>query len=188
MSNNVLSAERIIKLAGEAGAKAALEALEQERKKSQKNRHDRRLRNTKMLLRNYRMLSAHCTSAIYDAKQIVDENAIDILDLMEDYLYDEDLYVESIKKSAKRTYIIMSHISEMLKIFEVVCLNSGKPEDERRFRVIEHMYISEHNQLTVKEIAKEEKIHDRTVYKDIDAACEKLSALLFGIDGLRVAR
>lgn len=185
MSNDILNAQQIIKLAGEAGARAALETLEKERKKAQKNRHDRRLRNTKLLLRNYRMLSAHCTSAIYDARQVFEENAIDILDLMEDYLYDEEFYVESIKRSAKRTYIIMAHINEMLKLFEIFCYNSGKPEDERRFRVIHYMYISQDKQLSPKEIAKEEGIDDRTVYKDIDAACEKLSALIFGIDGLK---
>lgn len=183
MSNDLLNTQHIIKLAGEAGAKAALEALEKERKKAQKNRHDRRLRNTKLLLRNYRMLSAHCKSAIYDERQVFDENAIDVLDMMEDYLSNEDLYVESIKRSARRTYIIMAHINEMLRLFEIYCYNSGKPEDERRFRAIESLYITD-MPLTVKEIAKIESIDERTVYKDIDSACEKLSALIFGIDGL----
>ena len=35
--------------------------------------------------------------------------------------------------------------------------------------------------IPVSEIAERENIDTRTVYKDLDAACEKMSALLFGI-------
>ena len=35
------------------------------------------------------------------------------------------------------------------------------------------------------EIAESEGIDERTVYKDIKAACTKLAALLFGIDGVK---
>ena len=45
----------IVKLAAEIGAKTALSTLEDKIKISQKERSDRRLRNTKLLLRNYRM-------------------------------------------------------------------------------------------------------------------------------------
>ena len=76
-----LEIEDVIKL----GINAGINYIKQQEELKIGKRKDRRLRNTKLLLRNYRMLSAHCTSAIYDAKQVVDENAIDILDLMEDY-------------------------------------------------------------------------------------------------------
>ena len=47
----------IIRLASEAGAKAALATLESEKKRSVKEWHDKRLFNTKLLLKNYRMLN-----------------------------------------------------------------------------------------------------------------------------------
>ena len=115
----------IIRIAAEAGAKAALETLEREKKKAQKSRYDRRLRNTRLLLRNYRMFRDHVENAVFEAEQL-DENAIDILDLMSENIYDNDLYVESIKKSVARTKIIMEHVNEMLRIYEAYCFRSGE--------------------------------------------------------------
>lgn len=175
----------IIKLAGEAGAKAALKMLEEEKKRISKERCNRRLRNTKLLLRNYRMLKAHCDSAIFEANQI-DISAVDILDLMDSTLT-SDVYVESIKRSAQRTYIIMSHIKEMLRIYEIYCNTSDKIEDQRRYNSLYSLYISD-EVLSVPEIAQQECIDNRTVYKDIDMAVEKLTALIFGIDGLHVTK
>ena len=48
MSKKGLSQREIIKIAADAGAKAALEAFEKEKSKVVKNRYDRRLRNTKL--------------------------------------------------------------------------------------------------------------------------------------------
>ncbi len=175
--------ESIIRIAAEAGAKAALETLEKEKRKAQKSRYDSRLRNTRLLLRNYRMFKEHVDNAVFEAEQL-DENAIDILDLMWDYSGSSDFYVESIKKSVARTAIIVKHITEMLALYEAFCFRSPRPEDSRRYRVIEATYIDE-APMTVKQIADRESIDDRTVYRDIDAAVEKLSAIIFGIDGLK---
>lgn len=181
---NVSTAE-IIRLAGEAGAKAALETMENERKKAYRWRHDRRLRNIKLLMRNYRMLAAHCKSAIYDVRELIkSENVMDILDHLDECQDNEALYVESIKRSVERTLIIINHVDEMLRLYEIYCYQSTRPEDMRRFRIINNLYVAD-RALTVREIAEDERIDTRTVYKDIDAACEKLSALMFGIDGLK---
>ena len=174
--------EALVRLAAEAGAKAALETIEKEKQKERKSRHDRRLRNTKLLLRNFRMFKEHCRNAVFEVSQL-DENAIDILDLMWNRT-GSDNFVESIKKSAQRTAIIMQHITDMLGLYEAYCFRSGKPEDSRRYRVIDAMYIAD-EPLTPAQIAEHEDIDVRTVYKDVDAAAEKLSALIFGIDGLK---
>lgn len=182
MSQEIANTEALIRLAAEAGAKAALETIEKEKQKEQKSRHDRRLRNTKLLLRNFRMFKEHCAHAVFDASQL-DENAIDILDLMWGRSGNDNI-VESIKRSAQRTQIIVKHITDMLELYEIYCIRSGKAEDARRYRVLEAMYISD-ERMTVPQIAAAETIDERTVYKDIDAAAEKLSALIFGIDGLK---
>ncbi|MDU5080250.1 hypothetical protein [uncultured Tissierella sp.] len=179
---NQLVQNEIIRLAAEAGAKAAMDTMEKEKKKAQKSRYDRRLRNTKLLLRNYRMFEEHTKNAVVNVSDL-DENAIDILDRVYEYSGSE-LYVESIKNSVVRTTIILTHIKEMLILYETYCMRSSRPEDQRRYRIIESLYITD-MPLTIKEVAKIECIDERTVYKDIDAACEKLSALIFGIDGMR---
>lgn len=188
MSNKYLSQREIIRLAAEAGAKAALEAFEKEKSKIIKGRHDRRLRNTKLLLRNYRTLKAHCENAIFERSEIIVDNmnALDILDSLDDFLSSETLYIESIKRTNERTAIILTHIDEMMKIFEILCYQSSVSEDQRRYRAINSLYIREPAK-TVEEIVEDEFVDQRTIYRDINIACEKLSALLFGVDGLQRA-
>lgn len=188
MGKPVTNTDHIIKLAAEAGVKAALEAMEREKKNSLKERRDRRLRNTKLLLRNYRMFQQHIAEAICAESQFYENTIASALDI----LYglgeqdDDDLYVESIRRSQTRTKIIMQHIDHMLSLYKTYCGQSGNREDMRRYTVIYAMYIAEPPQ-SVEEIAAEQHINNRTVYKDIDAACVTLSALIFGIDGLKTS-
>jgi len=161
-----------------------IEKYKEEAEKERKARFDKRLRNTKMLLRNFRELSEHSDNAIYEAAQVHDESLAEILEIMSgNYFGGEELYIDSIKKSSARTRIIIEHVKEMMRIYESYCMRSQKPEDKRRYRTVCSLYIDE-NPKTVQEIAKEEAIDERTVYKDVDAACEKLSALIFGVEWL----
>lgn len=173
----------IIRLAAEVGAKTALSAFEKELRKTQNERTDRRLRNTKLLLRNFRMFKAHAENAIFDASQI-DEDAYDIIDLMSDRWNDSEMFVTSIKESVARTVTIVAHIETMLQLYEVFCERSGNPEEGRRNRVIRGMYVDEPAK-TIKDLAGEFFVTTRTIYNDIDIACERIAALIFGIDGIR---
>lgn len=176
----------IIKMASEAGAKAALATLKSEKQKSIKEWHDKRLFNTKLLLRNYRALNEHINSAVFESEKIdgyIKESAEDILDLMWQ-TNDSDVVVNSIKQSVERTKIIMAHVDMMLDLYETFCMKSSKDEDCRRWRVTKAMYISPEI-TTAEKIAESEHIDKRTVYRDIDAAVERISALIFGINGLK---
>ncbi len=175
--------QEMIKLAAETGAKAAMDKIKAERERIIKGRHDSRLRNTKLLFKNYRMFKEHKNKAVYRASQMTDENAIDILDLMYNKNNCQDIKIESIKQSAVRTDIIIEHIDKMLEIFKTVCENSEKTEDKRKYRVLYAMYIAD-DVSSAEKIAISENIDTRTVYKDIDAAIDKMSALIFGVDWL----
>ncbi len=95
-----------------------------------------------------------------------------------------DAVVESIKKSAARTQLVMAHIDKMLTVFAEVCNKSRKPEDSRQYRVIKARYIDTEEK-TIDDIAEQECIDRNTVYRDIKAACETLSCLVFGLDGIK---
>lgn len=172
--------EAISTIAGKAGAKAAAEFITQERKREKESRYDRRLGNTKLLLENYRMFKEHCARAVFDSSQL-DENAIDILDLM--WGRDGDVFVESIKKSAQRTQIILRHIDEMLDAYAGLCKLSGREEEMRRMRAVLALYI-ENPGKTIQEISELENVNTSTIYRDIAIATEKLTGLIFGLDGL----
>lgn len=73
-----------------------------------------------------------------------------------------------------------------LGIYKVVCENSVDEGEQRHYRVIEALYLRD-RPLSPTAVAEREKIDKRTVYKDVDAACATLSALIFGIDGIKKA-
>lgn len=176
--------EQAIQRGIDAGVKAAMEHIRTEREKDRKSRQDRRLHNTRLLLKNYRLLKEHTKGAIFRANQ-ARERAVDILDGLNDYEMDDGLYIESIKKSQQRTLIILAHIDQMLELYKAYCYNSGNPENIRRYGVVMATYIDEPKKSAL-EIAGTFGIEKRTVYKDIKAAANPLTALLFGIDSLRM--
>lgn len=176
--------EQAIQRGIDAGVKAAMEHIRTEREKERKSRQDRRLHNTRLLLKNYRLLKEHTKGAIFRANQ-ARERAVDILDGLNDYEMDDGLYIESIKKSQQRTLIILAHIDQMLELYKAYCYNSGNPENIRRHGVVMATYIDEPKKSAL-EIAGTFGIEKRTVYKDIKAAANPLTALLFGIDSLRM--
>lgn len=174
----------IYESAAAIGAKEALKAFEQERKKEQGKRADRRLRNTKLLLRNYHMLKEHAENSVFGRTQM-EESAIDILDSMMS-VYDNEVIIESIKRSATRTAIIVSHIDTMFGLYEAYCNNAPNRDVEmRRYEVVWDMYMAD-TVLSAKEIADKQHMSKDNVYADLRVATERLSALMFGVDGLKV--
>jgi len=176
--------KEIYENAAAIGAKEALKIFEQERRKEQGKRAGRRLRNTKLLLRNYHMLKEHAENSVFGRIQM-EESAIDILESMMS-MYDNEVIIESIKRSATRTAVIVSHIEIMFGLYEAYCGNAPNQEIEmRRYEVVWDMYMAD-NTLSAKEIADKQNISTRNVYEDIKVATERLSALIFGVDGLKV--
>lgn len=176
--------KEIYEKAAAIGAKEALKAFEQERKREYSGRADRRLRNTKLLLRNYHMLKEHAENSVFGRTQM-EESAFDILESMMT-MYDNEVIIESIKRSATRTAVIVSHIETMFGLYAAYCDNAPNREVEtRRYEVIWDMYMAD-CVMTAKEIAEKQNISIRSVYDDVKAATEKISALIFGVDGLDV--
>lgn len=177
--------EEIIKLAAAEGARVAEKRFAKLQKDAAEKAQDRRLHNTKLLIRNYRIFKAHAESAISTAEECED-SVFDILAMMSDKEYRKaETTVKAIQSSAARTAIIINHITAMVETYEIWCQKSGKPENERRCRVLKALYIDD-DPPTPDELADREGIDKRTVYKDVDAASEILAALIFGIDSIRM--
>lgn len=166
------------------GAQEAMKRFEQERKSEIGQRADRRLRNTRLLLRNYRMLKKHAENSVFRRAQM-DESAFDILESMMKSR-DNDVIIGSIKESAARTAIMVSHVDAMLGLYAAFCEKSQNKEIERRrYDVVWDMYIAEHT-VSAKEIAQKKNMSKENVYVDLRIAVERLAALIFGVDGLNV--
>ena len=178
-----MNKNQIIELAAKHAAEAALEWHEKQLQKQAKSRHDKRLRNTRLLLNNYQLLKDHCDNAVYDKNEVlaseVGNNVIDVLDSLEGT--DRHDYIMSIKASVTRTQVILAHIDEMIKIYRIYCETSDRPEDMRRYRILVKKYLED---VKPAEICEEEGIDQSTYYRDSAEIAKKLSALIFGIDGL----
>lgn len=174
----------IYEKAAAIGANEALKTFRQEQEKEYSRRADRRLRNTKLLLRNYHMLKEHAENSVFGRTQM-EESALDILESMMS-MYDNEVIIESIKRSATRTAVIVSHIETMFGLYAAYCDKSPNRDIEmRRYEVLWDMYMAE-DTLSAKEAAEKQHVSKDTVYTDIRMATEKLTALIFGVDGLNV--
>lgn len=148
---------------------------QQQRVKSIKSRHEWKLRNTRLLLNHYNYFKEHIDESIYCSDQI---KTIDLLAEMEST--NTNINIQSIKKSAQKTFVIMSHIDSMIDLYRSWCDRAGETE-QRRLRVLKMFFF---DKIKVPEILQAEFISERTFYRDIDESVNKLSALIFGIEAV----
>ena len=174
--------EQMIAKAALAGASVAAETLEKAHQKEQKELKDRRLHNTRLLLRNYRILRESCSKAIYQ-KEHSEKSTEEVIEDLMSMRASDGVIVNSIKESAERTGIIISHVDRMLDVFRMYCGKCGEKE-KRQYKVIKSMYITKEGS-SAAELAKKFSVSKVTIYDDIKTAEERLSALFFGINGLR---
>lgn len=167
-------------------AKVAIEMYEGKRKEQSDTWHRRKAKNTKILLQNYRSFKAMAENAVYNASQLDSDDLTDadILDLMmgTDRVENE---INSIKRSAVRTALIVKHIDTALTLCEAVC-SAGRQEEYRNHMMMVDFYISP-QKVRVEELAEREGIETPTAYGAIDSAAKKLSGFIFGVDGARFA-
>lgn len=140
--------DAMIQQAALAGAQVASDAMMVGQRKSEKEKIDRRLHNTDLLLRNYRTLKASYENAVYKSKEG------EVTEVLEDIMTmkDDKIIVESIKTSAKRTAIMVQHIDKMLDVYRIYCSKLSE-KDKRRYKIIKALYISK-TPMTIAEISK----------------------------------
>lgn len=171
--------QEIIKGAAERGAESTVKKMAIVEKAEKKKKQDRLVHNTRLLLRNYRSLKDGFENAVYDKAEDISNILGDI-----DSTDQDELVVEAIKRTAGRTAIILAHVDKMLDVHRVYC-NKQDPIYRRQHKVIMAMYVNK-TRKTRAELAQEYGVSTVTIHNDIKAAVERLSALIFGVDGLKI--
>ena len=179
-----VGAELGARVGAEQGAKAMRREIDRERKSYRKAQYDWKYHNTKLLIRNYRRLNEYYQNAVFstEAAEEVDVNFEDIMRSM-GRPADEEIFVESIQRNYITTRIIMTHVNKMLECYRLKCTNSDKEEERRHWRILDGLYLSETPQ-SAEELAQQEGIDKRTVYRDIDTSAAELTILFFGVWGI----
>ena len=169
--------EKHIKLISEAATQAAIKAYKEETEREKAAKHDRRLRNIKLLLRNYRAFAKHCEDIKLEINQLDKKLQLDEIDT-------DEFAISSIKRSKERTLAMVKYINKTLEIYKILCDKSDDIEEKRRYQVVYDLYISD-SKLTAQDVAVCHSVHLRTIYRDVDKACEALVVLMFGVDGVK---
>lgn len=179
-----MNTEALVKLAAAEGAKAAMRHINENKRQAK----DRRLYNTRLLLGNYMLLYDHCQKSITDMRnKKIKEDPLMILSDLDGA--ERGISIEAIKQSTVRTYVIVKHVDEMLELFKFFC---AKTKNTRKYNVVVKYYFEGK---TLEEIAEDLALETggkvpttRTIQRDLRFSIEKLSALIFGIDGLASCR
>lgn len=169
--------EKQLKMIAEVASQKAVETVRALEVKEKKARRDRRLRNIKLLLKNYRSFKKHCEDIKLDIDEINERIEFVTMD-------SEEFRLESIKRSKEKTLIMVRYTEKMMTVYRIMCEQSDDEEAMRLYKTIDSLYISDVKK-TAEEVARGHSVHKRTVYKDVDKACETLVVLMFGIDGVR---
>ena len=184
MAKKPASYKRIDDEAIQEITRCVIDTLREEEASLVQARHDRKRANIKLLLRRYRDIVAHVEDAVYEAIHLEDDLSLqDILELMGGNRRSE-FRVDSIRENVATARVIIGHMDRMLESYRESCERHGREEDRRRCRVVHDAFIAA-SPLTVEEIALKENIDRSTVYRDIDAAADKLAVLFFGVYGLK---
>lgn len=176
--------EENINVIAAIAAEKGIEAYKEEHRKEEAERQSRVQNNAKALLTNYRRFKDYIENAEYDADTTTDDSLKEMLSLMQGYFRDSDLKILSIEKGKAMTRMIMSHVDTMLDVYKKQCEIAADPEEMRRYRVIKGLYLDAEPK-TAAELAEEEHITERTVFRDAKAAYKRLAILFFGIYGFR---
>jgi hypothetical protein len=95
----------------------------------------------------------------------------------------ESLWVESLRESAVKAGTLLKHMERMMEVYRVMCEASFNDADKRRYRAVYLLYFAP-EPMTLAEVAQSEFVDKSTIFRDVDAAADKLAVLFFGAYGL----
>lgn len=167
------------------GIKQGLDQARNEEKLKDKITYDIKLKNTRLLLKNYRRFVSFCEQATVSEKELESATVEEILDKLYCTAYDEVTIVQSILASKKRTEIIMTHIKKIINFYIFDADSSKNDEKRRRAHILEDLYIKGKKQPAMSVLANRYHVSERQVHRDKNIAIEEIAIFMFGIDGIR---
>ena len=185
----VLSQDEIaqmMKKAAREGAKEGIAAYESRQAVLASERTEKVRNSAKTLVQHYRKLKKMKDTSVYDTDTVTDLTLSGIFDHILDACRKEDFELTSTKKNMLITGMLLNHVDTQLENYRRECEQSNIPDVQRRYRVIEMMYL-QNNPMKPDEIAERENIEKTSVYRSLEKAYDDLTALFFGIEGLDVA-
>ena len=176
MENNLLNIDDIIKIAVKEGVKSYKKEIEKENRRCDTTNIIRKFlesyRRTKAMLKNDFKFS-------HEQKIEIRWSFLEDLMGIKNCISKTENFIDLIElKRCKNQYIVDS-LDKALELYKEECIKSNDDEAYRRYREIYALYISD-NIKTINDIAIDENISKKTVYKDINIVCNILKMYLIG--------
>ena len=149
-------------------------AIREYDKEQQEEKKKRILHNTKLLMTHYNDLKDHVLNSISDLSQL-ESSKFDV-----NNLYEDDLYILSIKKSKTKTMIMVAHIDAAMDILKLQQIKAGTLE---KYMALDKHFIGGE---TYEKIAEELNCGVITARRWVNEMLGKLGIFLFGIDGMKL--
>ena len=160
----------------EISAREAVKMCREERKKTEKREQSNadKVKRTKKLLSDYRRLKREIPEKEeFTEGEKVEKRWAFLRDLM------GSAHINSQESVVEKMYYI-NRIERAIETYREECETSKKPEAMRCYREVYEYYIAEEEK-TVAQIASEECVSEKTVYKDIGNACKIIDVYLLGV-------
>ena len=167
------------------GVKKGIEQLKNEERLKEKITYDTRIKNTRLLLKNYRNFVKACKQATFTEKDLETATVEEVLDKLFCQSCDEITVVQSILASKKRTEIILTHIKRIIDFYLYESDHSNNDEKKRKAHVLNDLYVVGKYKPKINDMSEKYHISERQIRRDANSAIEEIAVLMFGIDGIR---
>lgn len=177
--------EQLINSAVEKGIEKGIERARNEERLREKITYDTRIKNTRLLLKNYRNFVKACKQATFTEKELETATVEEVLDKLFCQSYDEVTVVQSILTSKKRTEIILTHIERIINFYIFEAEQSKNDEKIRKAHILNDLYVEGKYKPKINAMSEKYHISERQIRRDANSAIEEIAVLMFGIDGIR---
>lgn len=167
------------------GIKKGIEQAKNEERLREKITYDTRIKNTRLLLKNYRSFVKACKQATFTEKELETATVEEVLDKLFCQSYDEVTVVQSILTSKKRTEIILTHIERIINFYIFEAEQSKNDEKIRKAHILNDLYVEGKYKPKINAMSEKYHISERQIRRDANSAIEEIAVLMFGIDGIR---
>lgn len=177
--------EQLVQEGVAKGIKKGIEQLRNEERLKEKITYDTRIKNTRLLLKNYRNFVKACKQATFTEKDLETATVEEVLDKLFCQSYDEITVVQSILTSKKRTEIILTHIKRIIDFYLYESEHSNNDEKKRKAHILNDLYVVGKYKPKINDMSEKYHISERQIRRDVNSAIEEIAVLMFGIDGIR---
>lgn len=99
-------------------------------------------------------------------------------------IFDEDKTLHRQLKGINAVKFMLAHVDRMLEVYQRECETSSNEIIQRRWKVIQMMYLDREKKKSTKEIAEFYNMELSTIQKDAKEARNDLTVLFFGLDAM----